>query len=535
MTRRLFAFLSGILCFAAFTDSLLAAPYASRISIGPPNALIAEEEGAPIVSFTLNEPADMLGYRINGGALQWLDGSTSGVKTFPLLSALDKFTIFTKKSEPVGYTIPTGDVTLPTTAGLSQPVLTAGLKLVSDDANRWGMFNAARGVGVNTNPNSPHFGVAYVANGLNGVAAGGERFLDRGVYALAADGTDAFGYGDFAPDPNALFAFGFGGTMRVAIGDDDEVYVADGSNVSHGVVRLDGQLFFGWPVFMPGFGMAPLPPEANHGRVSGIAVEGSPYDGTLVIHTVDRDLTSSQFGGVETDDRNSLWRYDLGFDAQWSAQTPTKVNDSTVLPPIGTPDLARGADGKFYLSNSLSGGSAGIVVLDPQGAPIYDSLTASRDLLNDQSAADVLRSIMGIAISPDQKWLAAMLRSGDVAILPVENGIPDVAGVMVVNTAMGSLPGRDVAFDAAGNLHCIIAGGVSYRVIAPGGTTYATTSWNGQSFSFNVSGVPEPSTLGLLGSACVGTIGVMRRRSWSIAVARSSKASVARSRQTFSV
>lgn len=52
----------------------------------------------------------------------------------------------------------------------------------------------------------------------------------------------------------------------------------------------------------------------------------------------------------------------------------------------------------------------GIVVLDPQGATIYDSLTASRDLLNDQSAADVLRSIMGIAISPDQKWLAAMLR-----------------------------------------------------------------------------------------------------------------------------
>lgn len=180
----------------------------------------------------------MLGYRVNGGAMQWLDGSTSGVKTFPLLSALDKFTIFTKKSEPVGYTIPTGDVTLPTTAGLSQPVLTAGLKLVSDDANRWGMFNAARGVGVNTNPNSPHFGVAYVANGLNGVAAGGEQFLDRGVYALAADGTDAFGHGDFAPDPDASCSPRiWRDDAPVAIGDDDEVYVADGSNVSHGVMR----------------------------------------------------------------------------------------------------------------------------------------------------------------------------------------------------------------------------------------------------------------------------------------------------------
>ena len=57
----------------------------------------------------------------------------------------NKFAIFAKKSEPAGYTIPTGDVTLPTATGLSQPVPTAGLKLVSDDANRWGMFNAARG------------------------------------------------------------------------------------------------------------------------------------------------------------------------------------------------------------------------------------------------------------------------------------------------------------------------------------------------------------------------------------------------------
>jgi hypothetical protein len=482
------------------------------VTIGSPNALVAEEEGAPTVSFILNEAADQLGYRINGGAMTWLDGSTSGLKTFPLTSAGDKFEIVAKKTEPVGYTIPTGEVTLPTTTGLSQPVPTAGLQLVSDDANRWGMFNAARGVGVNTNPNSPYFGVAYVANALEGVAAGGERFLNRGVYALAADGTDAFGYGDFAPDPNFLFEGGSGATMRVAVGDDDEVYVADGSTFGHGLVRLDGQLFGGSPVFMPGFNIFPLPPEMNHGRVSGIDVEGSPYDGTLVIHTVDRDLTSSQFGGDETNDRNSLWRYDLEFDAQWSVQMPTKVNDSTALPPIGTPDLARGADGKFYLSNSLmSGGAAGIVVLDPQGMQIYDSLTASRDLLNDPTVADVLRNVMGIAISPDQKWLAAMLRSGNVAMLPVVDGIPDVASAMVVNTSMAALSGRDVAFDAAGNLHCVIAGQVSYRVIAPGGMTYAMTSWNGTMLGFSVSGVPEPGSLGLMGAAAATVIARRRR------------------------
>lgn len=512
MNRSPLAFLSGAISYVAICNSLLAAPYASRISIGPPNALMAEAEAAPIVSFTLNEPADKLGYRINGGPMQWLDGSTSGVKTFPLLSALDEFTILAKKSEPVGYTIPTGDVTLPTPTGLSQPVPTAGLKLVSDDANRWMMFNAARGVGVNTNPNSPHFGVAYVANGLEGVTSNGERFLTRGVYAITADGIDAFGYGDYPPDPNLLFLGGPGTPMRVEVGADGEVYVADGSPFSYGVIRLDGQLWWGLPLFMPGFGVPPLPPEANHGRIGGIAVEGSPYDGTLVIHTIDRDLTSSQFGGVDASDRNSVWRYDLGLEPQWSTQIPTKVSDATFFPaPIASPDLARGADGKFYLSSSTPGSSVGLVVLDPQGAPIYDSQTASRDLLNDPTIADVLRQLMGIAISPDQQWLAAMLRNGNVAVVPLENGIPDLSGVMVVNTAMGNAPGRDVAFDAVGNLHCIVGGQSSYRVIAPGGTTFATTSWNGQAYSFNVSSVPEPSMLALVIPAAIAAIGSARR------------------------
>jgi hypothetical protein len=514
MSQRFLAFISGVLCLSAPNNVLLAAPYASRISIGLPNALVAAEEGAPIVSFTLNEPADKLGYRINGGPMQWLDGSTSGVKSFPLLSALDEFTILAKKSEPVGYTIPTGDVTLPSTTGLSQPVPTAGLKLVSDDANRWMMFNAPRGVGVNMNPNSPHFGVAYVANGLDGVTSNGERLLNRGVYAVAADGTDAFGYGDFAFDPNMLFFGGQGAPMRVEVGADGEVYVADSSPISHGIVRLEGQLWFGVPVLPPGFGFLPLPPDANHGRVGGITVEGSPYDGTLVIHTIDRDLTSSQFGGSDVNDRNSVWRYDLGFDPQWSTFFPTKVSDDTFFPAqLAAPDLARGADGKFYLSSSTTGGSAGLVVLDPQGATIYDSQTASRDLFNDQTIADVLRQLMGIAISPDQQWLAAMLRNGNVAVVPLENGLPDLSGVMVVDTAMGNVPGRDVAFDAAGNLHCIVGGQSSYRVIAPGGTSYATTSWNGQSFSFGVSSVPEPSTLGLAIAVAIAAIGSARRAS----------------------
>ncbi len=493
-------------------------PYASRVTINSaPSLARFASVVAPTtaeVSFVLNEPADEVAYRVNGGPLQWLDGSTKGTKTFPLSSPLDKFSILVKNMEAEGYTIPTGGTALSAANGLSQSVPASGLRLVSDDTSPLNSFNAARGVGVNLNPNSPNFGIAYIGNALFGPTADSARYLSRGVYAVAADGSDAFGYGDFFPDSGFSFPGGGSIAWRLAVGTDDEVYVADGALLSHGLVRLEGQLWMSYPVLAPGFGPPPLPPEANHGRITGFVISGSPYDGTLVVHTVDRDFSSSQIGGTDTSDLNSVWRYDLGFDAQFSAQMPTNVNTENVLPPIGTPDLARGTDGKFYLSNSLlSGSSAGIVVLNPQGEPIYDSLTASRAMLNDTNIADVMRNVMGIAISPDQKWLAAMLRSGDVAILPVVDGIPDLSGVMVVNTALGPLPGRGVAFDAAGNIHCIVAGtGVSYRVISPGGTTFATTTWDGTSMGFKIAGAPEPASLALAGVGVVAVSMVRRRR-----------------------
>lgn len=512
------AFLAALLLFSAISETH-GVPYASRVTINTaPTLARLNSVVTPTtteVSFVLNEPADEVAFRINGGPLQWLDGSAKGTKTFPLSSPLDKFSILVKNMEAEGYTIPTGDVTPFGANGLSQPVPTSGLRLVSDDANPLHSFNAARGVGVNLNPSSPHFGVAYVGNASFGQNADATRYLSRGVYALAADGSDAFGYGDAViSDSFTLFPGGGGVVWRLAVGTDDEVYVADTSLISHGLVRLDGQMQMGFPVLSPNYSPAPLPPGANHGRITGFVVSGSPYDGTLVVHTIDRDLNSSQVGGTETNDLNSVWRYDLGFDAQFSMQMPTKVNTANVLPPIGMADLERGPDGKFYLSNSLlSGASAGIVVLDAQGEKIYDSLTATREMLNDANTADMMRNVMGIAISPDQKWLAAMLRSGDIAILPVVSGIPDLSGVMIVETSIDSLPGRDLAFDAAGNLHCIIGGvgGTSYRVISPGGTTFAATTWDGATMGFRISGVPEPASLALAGVAVVAA-GALRRR-----------------------
>ena len=70
------------------------------------------------------------------------------------------------------------------------------------------------------------------------------------------------------------------------------------------------------------------------------------------------------------------------------------------------------------------------------------------------------------------------------------------------------MSGRDIAFDAAGNIHYVSSGQGLYRVLAPGGFTQATTSWNGTSYNFAV--VPEPSTVALLAMGAV--LGASRRR-----------------------
>jgi hypothetical protein len=44
--------------------------------------------------------------------------------------------------------------------------------------------------------------------------------------------------------------------------------------------------------------------------------------------------------------------------------------------------------------------------------------------------------------------------------------------------------GRDIAFDAANNIHMVTSGDQLYRVLAPGGHTPTTLSWNGSSYSF---------------------------------------------------
>jgi hypothetical protein len=472
------------LCLLMLASSALqATPYASHVRVT-----------GTTVTFILNEPADSLTYSINDGPAQVLDGSTKGSKTFNLVSPTDKFAIVAGKNAAVGYTIPTGGTIAPVANGLSQPTAEGGFNLISDDTNPLVRFNSPRGVSVSIHPNATNFGTVYVANSAAGTTTGVVRSLGDGLYAMKADQSDAFGYFDTAQDPDNRFdgiAASANSPFRVYAATNGEVYTADFSDANGNIYRAnfdltspggDSQVFAGIG------GPTSLPAGQNHGSTTSVHVEGSLADGNLTVYTVDEDLSPG----------NSLWRYDIGAGLLPFSGVSNKVNQSAVLIPAATSDMQRGKDGKWYLAqNRSAGGQAGIAVLDADGNYLYDSLSASRNLLSDPATNDIMRNVLAMAVSDDQKWLAALINDSDVAVIPLVNGIPDLANRLLVNTGTDIISGRDIAFDAAGNIHYVSSGQGLYRVLAPGGNTVATMTRDAGSYTFAVTTGTTPLELAI--------------------------------------
>lgn len=487
--RRWFVYPTALLALAATAH---AAPYASGVSISGVD-----------VSFYLNEPADSLAVSVNGGAPILLDGTSRGLKGFALTSPTDTFSIYVVNHSAVGYSIPTGGSIGAATGGLSQPTNLGGFNLISQDSNSLVRFNSPRGVTVAIDPNNPQFGTTYISNSASGTTVGVVRTVGDGLYALRSDQSDAFGFGNTAvsttfetagPSANSPF--------RLSVGGDHNVYIADFSDANGGVYRMSPTLTTPTRVLAGHGGPSTLPGGQNHGSTLAVVLSGSASGATL--YTLDEDLTTSHVTGAGSNtDKNSAWRYDIGDSPLPYTAMPTRLGGPAMVTGA-TSDLDRGLDGKFYLSQFRSAGNeAGITILSEDGSTVmYDSLTASRALLGNPTAVDIFRNVQAMAVSPDQKFLALLLNNSDVGILPLDaNGIPDLANRLVIDTGTDVNSGRDIAFDAAGNIHYVSSGQALYRVLSPGGTTTFATSWDGNEMSF--SNVPEPSTFALLGASAL--------------------------------
>lgn len=510
MVRSLTYSLAASLILAAVPAVTHATPYASGIT-----------KTSNSVSFILNEPTASLTYTVNGGASQALTLHGTGLYTFPIPSANAAFTITADNTSTAGFTIPKVGTTVAQAAGhfsidtQAANVTIGGAGQLTSDSNGLMNYYDPHGVDISRNPNSANFGITYVSNSNTQPAGapltGRTATLAKGLFAVKADGSDAFGYGDTAQQ-QVFNGATTNSPHRLFVADDGTPYLSGASDAVSGVFQLSQDLTQLNQVFPGVTGPDDIDiTQQNHGSVYKGFVTGSTAAGNLTVYTLDEDLSSAEVHPSDptalNNNTNRLWKYNYGSQPLGTNVIPTEVTDPHVNGPLldgaivgGTTlflsfiDMAPGKDGKFYLSQNRSNPAtiAGLYVLNPDGTTAWDSLTATRALPGvAANANDLLQNTDAVAVSPDQKWLADLHGDNFITLIPLINGIPDLANRLAIDsTGFSTASGRDINFDAADNLWYVTgptAGPGIMREFTPGGHTTTTLTYNGTNYAFALS------------------------------------------------
>jgi hypothetical protein len=433
-----------------------------------------------VISFRLNESADMVKILSNGGAtVNDLGALPAGLHTITL-DVNGAFQVSVFKTSPVGFAAPIA------------PNVGATLQISTDDVTT--RFREPRGLAINNDPASPNFGRVYVSHGSNGVVAasafGPARTLTEGIFVLNADLSDAVGQGDVGRTAGISFATGGDDTRgvspyRISVGQDGNLYVADWSDTGGTLWVTDpdvnpgtGQNVLGGPIGGP----FPVTATRIHGSIAAAVVEGSLAGGNLTAYVIDEDLQNDRASTTQNM-RNTLWRHDIGGALPGAEVLPTRIGSTTPWINFAsqTMDLSRGANGNFYVNDYRSVGNdrGGLYVIAPDGTELWNSLAASRTLLG-STAVDLLRTTGSGAVAPRGDFVAGFsVETNGIIILPLVDGIPDITNRLTINPFGNISQGRDLAFDLAGNLYAVHSGAQSLRVFSPGGTTTAITGSDG--------------------------------------------------------
>src|SRR5665213_254791 len=380
-------------------------------------------------------------------------------------------------------------------------------------------FNGPRGIGINNNPSSPYFGTIYVANAAGGTD--GVRTTQRGIYALNADFSDAFGYNTNAMPPVGTGAgqiqYGASTTYapyRVFVGTDDVVYIADGDSsgtVGAGAWMTPPNLSSATNLFP--FNGAAAGPGANVNSPA-IYAQGSYNAGTLNLYTYEwgrspyQDIWQYPFYSTPGTPLPLPWNLSTapnelsssgscpgvyGYPPGFNPNTDVSAGIGSVEPVVG--DFSMAPDGKFFCVEDRSSATGGNTAMW-----VYDSITNGNCLLWDSAdqggGVDPISTIFSVAVSPDNKYVAmgassAAATGGSAAnagaieycALNYVNpngtgGLPNLATLSTVkfNPAANEIL-RGVAFDAADNFYAC-SGSVSdtMRAFTLGLTTLAVTS-----------------------------------------------------------
>ncbi|RYD38307.1 MAG: hypothetical protein EOP86_01180 [Verrucomicrobiaceae bacterium] len=474
MKCRLFSFAAVPALLLPLTAS--AAPYASAVT----------DAGANI-SFVLNEPADSVRVVFNEPlpALE-MGALAAGPHTFPK-GASTSFQIVVEKNAGPGWK-----------SGV--------LQQISDDTSELVKFTNCLGLAVNRKPDTGKlFGRVYVSCSQNGTAApvttpvSPSRAIQEGIYVLNA-GLAATELGSGALLGGLTFstpATGADGASpyRLSVGDKGDLFIADWSDASGSVYKTDGDVANGKNVLGgPTIALKPPLPEGTlHGSIAGMVTSGSEQGGDLKLWVVDEDLQDDPTSATPTM-INSIWAWDTA-GAPLPIETPPLRfnidNNIGINFATQTADLAQGPDGTFYKTQRRAAGNeSGVFALDAdgntlssvppseEGEPVFGSKGAFQIYSGVSPAADPFLETRGCDVSADG-WLALIRSDNAIHLVKVDAGVIDFDSHILLHTKPTTIIGRDIAFDAAGNLYTISSGQSLLRVFSPGGHTRATTSSSG--------------------------------------------------------
>ncbi|MCF7922801.1 MAG: hypothetical protein K9M55_08880, partial [Candidatus Marinimicrobia bacterium] len=431
--KRSILLVAALTLILGFATTSYANVYATNLEVSATVITTGATNSTVDISFLLNEDAD------NGVDVNIYSGA-SLVRTLTLATATKGTnTVSWDGTDAGGASLPDGNYTFEVTAADDG---NATWTKISDDLKT--VMYSPKGISVNRDPESPHFGTVYISNGYAGTSLNaGAVYNGDGIYLYNSaqdsltfsDGGISWGHSSNSPNKTSI---GDDGRVYVTDYGADELYVFDAEISPESAFRvLDGDN------------------KVADQYISANWVHGSGAD--RVIYTADAHYLTGQ----------GILEYSIGLE------------DTMIAGDYGSIAISRPNNG-FYQLDVETDQAGNIYFCQKQANPglaypllKYPPYTGTTMTIDDTlwTVPMTYTGAQGIALDETNNRIAwGEYYSGTVYIHDM------TTGALLETIATGQSLTQDLAFDAAGNLYTCDNGSEYWHVwSAPDGANEFTT------------------------------------------------------------